>query len=51
MRFDLDHPTQVAPFYAERLSLIERDPLRFYRTGFFLLALVVIGLLLLLLRR
>ncbi len=51
MRFDLDHPTQVTPFYAERVSLIERDPLRFYRTGFFILALAVIGLLLLMLRR
>ncbi len=51
MRFDLDHPAQVAPFYAEGLPLIERDPLRFYRTGFFLLLAAVIGLLLLVLRR
>jgi hypothetical protein len=31
--------------------LIERDPLRFYRTGFYLLVAAVIALLLLLLHR
>ena len=46
MLFHLEHPEQVAPFYAESLSLLERDPLRFYRTGFFLLLAAVIGLLL-----
>ena len=51
MRFDLDHPGQVAPFYTEGLPLIERDPLRFYRTGFFFLLAAVIGLLLIVLRR
>jgi serine/threonine protein phosphatase PrpC len=50
MLFDLEHPQQVAPFFAENLSLIERDPLRFYRTGFFLLLTVVIVLVIALLR-
>lgn len=51
MLFDLEHPEQVAPFYAENLPLIERDPLRFYKTGFYVLAAVVIALLLVLLNR
>jgi serine/threonine protein phosphatase PrpC len=50
MLFDLEHPAQVAPFYADNLPLLERDPLRFYRTGFFLLLATVFGLLLALLR-
>jgi len=50
MLFDLEHPQQVAPFFAENLSLIERDPLRFYRTGFFLLLTVAIVLVIALLR-
>ena len=50
MLFDLEHPAQVTPFYAENLPLLERDPLRFYRTGFFLLLAIVFGLLLVLLR-
>ncbi len=51
MLFDLEHPERVAPFYAEDLPLIERDPLRFYKTGFYVLAAVALTLLLLLLRR
>jgi serine/threonine protein kinase len=51
MLFDLEHPAQVAPFYAEDLSLLERDPLRFYKTGFYLLLAAVIALLLVLLSR
>jgi serine/threonine protein kinase len=51
MLFDLEHPDRVAPFYGENLSLIERDPLRFYRTGFFVLMAIIIVLLLLLLKR
>ena len=50
MLFELDHPEKVESFTAENLPLIERDPLRFYRTGFFLLLAAVIGLLLTLLR-
>jgi serine/threonine protein kinase len=50
MLFDLEHPARVTPFHPENLPLLERDPLRFYRTGFFLLLAAVIGLLLLFLR-
>jgi serine/threonine protein kinase len=51
MLFDLDHPAQVAPFRVEGLSWIDRDPLRFYKTGFYLLLVVVLVLLFLLLHR
>jgi serine/threonine protein phosphatase PrpC len=51
MLFDLEHPEQVAPFHSPDSPLIEREPLRFYKTGFFLLLAVVIGLLLVLLKR
>jgi serine/threonine protein kinase len=43
MLFDLEHPSQVLPFHGQNQSWLERDPLGFYRTGFFvLLALVLI---------
>jgi serine/threonine protein kinase len=49
--FDLEHPAQVAPFNTEGLSWIERDPLKFYKTGFYLLLAAVVILLLLRLQR
>jgi serine/threonine protein kinase len=49
MLFDLEHPAMVAPFHGKDAPLLERDPLRFYRTGFYLLLAVLFGLLLLLL--
>lgn len=48
--FDLDHPTLVVPFHTRDTPLLERDPLRFYRTGFFILLVLSLGLLLLLLK-
>lgn len=51
MLFDLDHPEQVQPFYGEDVPLLERDPLRFYKAGFYLLLFVVLLLLVLLLNR
>ncbi len=51
MLFDLEHPEQVSPFYSEDVPLLERDPLRFYKTGFFILLGAVIALLLVLLIR
>jgi serine/threonine protein kinase len=51
MLFDLEHPDRVSPFFAEDLPLIERDPLCFYKTGFYLLLVAVIALLLVLLNR
>jgi serine/threonine protein kinase len=51
MLFDLEHPARVGAFFAEDLPLIERDPLRFYKMGFYVLLAVVFFLLLLLLNR
>ena len=51
MLFDLEHPEQVAPFYPENVPLIERDPLRFYKTGFYLLLALTLILLVLALKR
>ncbi len=50
MLFDLEHPASVAPFHSKDAPLLERDPLRFYRTGFYLLLAISVGLLLLLLK-
>lgn len=49
MLFDLEHADQVAPYSAQDSPLIERDPLLFYKTGFYLLLTAVIALLLVLL--
>lgn len=51
MLFDLEHPEQVAPFYAQDVPLIQRDPLRFYKRGFYVLLAVALALLVLLLNR
>ncbi len=37
LAFDLDHPERVEPFFQKDAPLLERDPLKFYRTGFWLL--------------
>ena len=46
LAFDFEHPERVEPFFQKGASLIERDPLVFYRTGFWLLLAVCIGLIL-----
>lgn len=46
LAYDLSHPAQVQPGFAEDAPLLERNPLAFYRTGFFLLLLLCLGLLL-----
>jgi serine/threonine protein kinase len=51
MLYDLEHPEQVAPFHRKNAGLLERDPLRFYRIGFFVLLAITLFLLGLLLRR
>jgi len=43
--FDLEHPAQVEPFFPKETPLLERNPLGFYRTGFYILLSVVIYLL------
>lgn len=37
LAFDLANPERVEPFYQADAPLLERDPLTFYRTGFWLL--------------
>jgi len=46
LAFDLVHPDRVEPFFQKGASLIERDPLVFYRTGFWLLLAACIALIL-----
>ena len=43
--FDLANPAKVEPFFQTETALLERDPLRFYKTGFFILLAITIGLL------
>ena len=51
MKFDLENPAKVKPFYQKGAPLLERNPLLFYRTGFFLLLGLTLVLLYLLLSR
>jgi len=51
MKFDLEHPEKVVPFYQKGTPLLDRNPLLFYRTGFFLLLALCAILLYLLLAR
>jgi serine/threonine protein kinase len=51
MLFELEHPERVVPFHAKGAPLLERDPLRFYKAGFYLLLGLVVVLLLVLLHR
>jgi serine/threonine protein phosphatase PrpC len=46
MAFDLEHPDRVEPFFRKDSPLLERDPLGFYRTGFWLLLAATLFLLL-----
>jgi len=43
--FDLAHPERVEPFYRAGAPLLERDPLAFYRAGFWLLFAATLALL------
>ncbi len=42
--FDLEHPDKVAPFHYAGSTWIERNPLRFYKTAFFIALGIVIYL-------
>lgn len=44
LSFDLEHPARVQPFFDAQAPLIERNPLGFYRTGFFILLAVTLWL-------
>jgi serine/threonine protein kinase len=45
MKFDLQNPEKVRPWFRKDTPLLERNPLLFYKTGFFILAIVVLLLL------
>ncbi|HEY1170882.1 MAG TPA: protein phosphatase 2C domain-containing protein [Verrucomicrobiae bacterium] len=50
MLFDLEHPEKVRPFHQADTPLIQRDPLKFYKYGFYFLLITVIILLFMLLK-
>jgi hypothetical protein len=37
MKFDLENPTKVKPWFQPDAPLFERNPVLFYKSGFFLL--------------
>jgi serine/threonine protein phosphatase PrpC len=45
LAFDLEHPDRVEPFFQKGAPLLERNPLAFYRAGFFLLLAACLYLL------
>jgi serine/threonine protein kinase len=45
LAFDLASPQKVRPFYPPGQPLLARNPLGFYRTGFYVLLVVTLGLL------
>jgi serine/threonine protein phosphatase PrpC len=45
MLFELENPAKVRPFHQPGTPLIERNPLLFFKIGFFLLLAVTVGLL------
>jgi serine/threonine protein phosphatase PrpC len=50
LAFELDHPLDVAAFHESDVPLLQRNPLAFYKTGFFLLLALSAWLALKLLR-
>ena len=46
MLFELENPTKVRPFHRPGTPLLERNPLLFFKIGFFLLLAITLGLLL-----
>jgi serine/threonine protein kinase len=51
MKFDLETPAQVRPWFRKDTPLLERNPLLFYKTGFFILLIISLILLILLMHR
>lgn len=51
MLFELENPAKVRPFHRPGAPLLERNPLLFYKVGFFVLLGVSLALLLILLAR
>jgi len=46
MLFELENPAKVRPFHRPGTPLLERNPLLFFKLGFFLLLAITLGLLL-----
>ena len=44
MAFDLANPEKVEPFFGKGVPLLERDPLAFYRAGFWVLLAITLFL-------
>ncbi len=51
MKYDLEHPQTVRPFYRKNATLIERNPLLFFKIGFFVLLLINLVIVAILLNR
>ena len=51
MLFELENPAKVRPFHQPGTPLLERNPLLFFKAGFFLLLAITIGLLLIILNQ
>lgn len=45
MAYELANPKKVKPFFAKNVSMIERSPLKFYKTGFIIMSIINITLL------
>ncbi|MDB6065714.1 MAG: serine/threonine protein phosphatase [Pedosphaera sp.] len=51
MLFDLSNPERVVPLHSRNEPLLARDPLLFYKTGFFILLAAALALLIILLKK
>jgi len=45
MIYELKSPQKVKPFFSKEASLIERSPLKFYKTGFIIMSIINLALL------
>ena len=46
MKFELEYPEKVKPYFDKKTPLLNRDPLKFYKFGFYTLLLINFALLL-----
>jgi serine/threonine protein phosphatase PrpC len=46
MKFELEYPEKVKPFFDKKTPLLHRDPLKFYQFGFYTLLIINFALLL-----
>ncbi|NPA59236.1 MAG: protein kinase [Epsilonproteobacteria bacterium] len=45
MQYELNNPKKVKPFFSKNTSFLERSPLRFYKTGFIMMLILNVMLL------